>query len=142
MQQSIARTRVVVTRVGAAVLVIGVLLGGALAVAGLGATGNLPWTSGGEQRATASPAARAEQLARAYEAKLARLEADELLRSTLAARAAQQARQAQLQQFYARKEARQEAAELQASMLAARAAQQEKLRRYVERKEQQLDGLP
>jgi hypothetical protein len=112
MQRTIGLKRFVITHVGAAAIAIGVLLSGTLGLAGLAATGNLPWQSGNDARpAVSSQAARAAQLE-------------------------------QMQRFYDAKMARLEAAELQAAVLAARAARQEKLRRFYEHKEEKLDALP
>ena len=101
MQQTIGLKRYVSTHVGPVVLAFGVLVSVTLGVAGLGITGNLPGTADDGSRSDApqavvvpmSPAERAvliQQTHRFYTHKEARLEADELERSVIAARATRQ----------------------------------------------------
>ena len=142
MQQTFGLKRLVATHVSATIVALGVLVSSGLAMAGLTATGNMPWTSGssapiGAQQ-SAVQAQHTAQLARLYEVKLARQDALALQTSTPAARAATLAT---LRQFYAHKDQRQEAFEMRASALAAQAAQQETLRRFYAHKEERLGTL-
>ena len=50
MRQTIGFKRFVVTQVAATALAVGMLVSGALGVAGLGLSGNLPWQQGGGGR--------------------------------------------------------------------------------------------
>jgi hypothetical protein len=91
MQQTIGFKRFVINHVAVTALAIGVVVSGAIGVAGLAVTEGLPWTSGDEARIAApAPAGYTYQAARFYDAKFARLEAEELQRSALAADAAKQ----------------------------------------------------
>ena len=109
MRQTIGFKRFVVTHVAATALAVGMLVSGALGVAGLAATGNLPWLQGGGGRIalsqpavpTSLQAERTAQLARFFEAKLARQDAVDLQVSALAAQAAAHD---ELMRFYAHKE--------------------------------------
>jgi hypothetical protein len=137
MQQTIGLKRFVINHVAVTALAVGVVVSGAIGVAGLAATESLPWTSGDEaQIAAPAQAGYADQAARFYDAKVARLDAQEARQGELAAHTSQAAR------FFDMKMARLEAEELQRSALAADAAHQETMRRYFEHKEQQLDALP
>ena len=53
MPQTVGLKRFVITHVGASALACGVLVSGALGVAGLGATGNLPWMANNNAQRTA-----------------------------------------------------------------------------------------
>ena len=107
MQQTFGFKRFVVTHAGAAALLFGVLLSTALGVTALTATGNLPWmhdnAAPGIAQQPQVQAQRNEQMAAFFDAKLARLEADELHASTVMA---QSVAHEKLLRFYARKEER------------------------------------
>ena len=91
MQQTIGLKRFVINHVAVTALAVGVVVSGAIGVAGLAATESLPWTSGDETRIAApAQAGYADQAARFFDMKMARLEAEALQRSALAADAAHQ----------------------------------------------------
>jgi hypothetical protein len=89
MQETLGLKRFVVTHVGATALALGVLVGSGLAMVGLTATGNAPWTSGNTAQNGAQQAAlqslHTAQEARFFEAKLARQDAFEVQTSVLGA---------------------------------------------------------
>ena len=82
MQTQTTIKRFVVIHVGAATLAFGVLVSGALGVAGLAATGNLSRLAGYEAQVAVprevDQARRSEQMARFFDLKMARQEAGEL----------------------------------------------------------------
>ena len=117
MQQTAGVKRFVVTHVALMVIAIVVLIGVALGAAGLGATGNLPWTADSQSR---SAALQRDAAASSQEVQAARVE--------------------QMQRFYQHKESRLEDGELQRSALAAQAKRQDAIDRYVRHKEQTLDA--
>jgi hypothetical protein len=116
MQQTIGLKRFVVTHVGPIVVAFGILIVVALGTAGLGATGNLPWTADTSSSNTVSQPA---VVAAASEDRSAQIQ---LMRS-----------------FYQHKEARMEADELARSTIAHQVDRQDALRRYVEHKEKTFD---
>jgi hypothetical protein len=117
MQQTAGVKRFVVTHVALMVIAIVVLIGVVLGAAGLGATGNLPWTADDPSR---SAALQRDAAASSQEVQAARVE--------------------QMQRFYQHKEARLEDGELQRSALGAQAKRQDAIDRYVRHKEQTLDA--
>ncbi len=101
MQQTIGLKRFFNTHVGTAMVACGVLVSVTLGVVARGIPGNLPLTGDDVSQRAAPPAvvvvmspaeraAQLQQLQRYYAQKEARLEADELERSVLAARTARQ----------------------------------------------------
>jgi hypothetical protein len=61
MQPAIGIKRYVVTHVGASSLVVAILCGGVVGMAGLAATENLPWQSDGAARNASPPTVRVAQ---------------------------------------------------------------------------------
>jgi hypothetical protein len=108
------------------------------AVTTLGITGDLPGQRDGAASAPSIQADQGTAMAQVAARKEARQELLELQASALATHVARQ----QMQVYYAHKEARQEANEQLRAELTFRAGQQETMRRYYERKEEQIDALP
>jgi hypothetical protein len=138
MQPTIGTKRFVVNHMAAMALLCAVLISGVLGIAGLGVTGNLPWTADGDRSNVAAPATRADEVAQAGARKEARLEASEQQATEYAAGVALAE---QMRQAAAHKEASLDAQEQQRTDLAASTARQEAIRRYYAHKEQQLDAM-
>ena len=116
MQQTAGIKRFVVTHVALMAIAIGVLIGVVLGAAGLGVTGNLPWTADSYSRTAATQ----PEISKVLPQDAARVE--------------------QMQRFYQHKETRLEGAEAERSSLAAQAKRQDAMDRYVKHKEQTLDA--
>jgi hypothetical protein len=160
MQPTIGRRPFVFSHVAVTLLVCAVLVSVVLGVAGLGATGNLPWASDGDQLSVASQVERAEQVALDAARKEARLDDAEAKAAAYAAETARlaqvrraaahkeasldvefaaiTARPTQTQRVAAAKEARQDQLEQQRTELSAHTRQQDELRRYHAHKEVQM----
>ena len=117
MQQTVGLKQFVATHVVLIVISCGLLIGVVLGAAGLGATGNLPWTADDPSHGAAI---QRDAAASSQEVQAARIE--------------------QMQRFYQHKEARLEESELQRSALAAQTKRQDAIDRYVRHKEQTLDA--
>ena len=163
-QQAFGFKQIMVNHVAATALAVSVLVSGALGVAGLNATGNLPWSADSSGPSVASQAVHSVQVAQAgtqKEARLVAFEAQIDAHTAAAAQAAQEQRatarkeasmDADLvaitapptltQRVAADKDARLAAQEQQRAELAAGTARQETMQRYYGHKEARLEALP